>query len=165
MSDSKRMLADRSQALPWDSDGDDEGAEFVYETDGSALVSGGGSFIADVKLPRMLECCFARSPIARGRILSIDTSSALAAPGVVRIANGAEIARAVPATLPSASAVLHASENARGTFNLPAYHLLPVDSVHYEGEAVAVIAAEDGVVFFDAQAQPGQDVRAGSERA
>jgi aerobic carbon-monoxide dehydrogenase large subunit len=135
--------------LPWD-DAGDEADEFVYNTDGTALVWGEGAFIADVRLPRMLECCFIRSPIARGRIQTIDMDAAAAALGVVRIATGAEIARAVPGTLPAASAVLHASENARGTFNLPAYHLLPVDAVHYEGEAVAVIAAEDRYLAEDA---------------
>lgn len=131
-------------------DGADDAAPFVYHADGAALLSGEGSFIADVRLPGMLECCFLRSPIARGRIQNIDVQAAAAAPGVVRIVTGAEIARAVPNTLPLASMVLHAAENNRTRFNLPAYHLLPVDAVHYEGEAVAVIAAEDRYLAEDA---------------
>ena len=141
---------DGSRPLPWEVDGEDHASDFIYETDGAALVAGDGAFIADVKLPRMLECCFVRSPIARGLIQAIDTQAAAAAPGVARIATGAEIVRDVPDTLPSASAVLHASENARGSFNLPSYHLLPVDAVHYEGEAVAIIAAEDRYLAEDA---------------
>ncbi len=39
--------------------------------------------------------------------------------------------------------VLHASEHAPEQFNLPAYHLLPINSVHYEGEAVAVVVADN----------------------
>ena len=127
----------------------EDAASFVYYADGAALLAGAGSFIADVRLPGMLECCFVRSPIARGRIQSIDVQVAAAAAGVARIATGAEIARAVPNTLPLASMVLHAAE-ARTRFNLPAYHLLPVDAVHYEGEAVAVIAAEDRYLAEDA---------------
>lgn len=124
--------------------------DFVYHSDGAALLAGAGSFIADIRLPRMLEACFVRSPIARGCIRSIDVASARASAGVAFVATGAELVRSIPATLPLASSVLHASEQARERFHLPAYHLLPPGAVHYEGEAVAVIAAEDRYLAEDA---------------
>jgi len=123
---------------------------FIYYADGAALLRGKGSYIADIKLPRALEIAFVHSPIARGLIKRIDTDAAASSPGVVRVATGPEIARSVPTALPRASMVLHASEDAPERFNLPAYHLLPTDSVHYEGEAVAVVAAESRYLAEDA---------------
>lgn len=46
------------------------------------LLTGRGQFVDDVRLPGMLHCAFARSPVARGRITAIDTSAALDIPGV-----------------------------------------------------------------------------------
>ncbi|HVZ42203.1 MAG TPA: xanthine dehydrogenase family protein molybdopterin-binding subunit [Ramlibacter sp.] len=125
------------------------GAPFVYHADGAALVTGEGAYIADIALPGMVEVAFARSSIARGRI-SIDTEAASRMPGVLRVATGREIAASVPNRLPRASMVLHASEDAPETFNLPAYPLLPVDDVHFEGEAVAIVAAETRYLAEDA---------------
>jgi carbon-monoxide dehydrogenase large subunit len=123
---------------------------FVYHADGAALVTGEGSYIADIALPGMVEVAFARSSIARGRILSIDTDAASRMPGVLRVATGQEIAGSVPDTLPRASKVLHASEDAPEAFNLPAYHLLPVSQVQFEGEAMAIVAAETRYLAEDA---------------
>lgn len=46
------------------------------------LLTGRGQFVDDIALPGMLHCAFARTPIARGKILSIDTSAAREVPGV-----------------------------------------------------------------------------------
>lgn len=46
------------------------------------LLTGRGQFVDDVRLPGMLHCAFARSPVARGRIVKIDTTAALDLPGV-----------------------------------------------------------------------------------
>ena len=46
------------------------------------LLTGNGTFVDDVARPGMLHACFVRSPFARARINGIDTSAALALPGV-----------------------------------------------------------------------------------
>ena len=46
------------------------------------FVRGQGRYIDDIKLPRMLHACFVRSPFAHAKINGIDTSAALALPGV-----------------------------------------------------------------------------------
>ena len=46
------------------------------------LLTGHGTFVDDVSRPGMLHACFVRSPFARARINGIDTSAALAMPGV-----------------------------------------------------------------------------------
>ncbi len=62
------------------------------------LLTGRGTFVDDVVVPGMLHCAFARSTIARGRIVSIDTSAAKAMPGVAAVLTMADLDR-VPVTL------------------------------------------------------------------
>jgi carbon-monoxide dehydrogenase large subunit len=46
------------------------------------LLTGRGTYVDDVVLPGMLHAAFVRSPVARGKILSIDTTAAKALDGV-----------------------------------------------------------------------------------
>jgi carbon-monoxide dehydrogenase large subunit len=46
------------------------------------LLQGRGTYVDDVERPGMLHACFVRSPLARGRIVSIDVTEARALPGV-----------------------------------------------------------------------------------
>jgi len=40
------------------------------------LLTGAGTFVADVWLPGLLDACFVRSPLARARIERVDPSEA-----------------------------------------------------------------------------------------
>ncbi len=142
--------ADRRAEPSAESDGA-AGENFVFHSDGGALVTGNGSYIADLLLPGTLEVAFARSPVARGKITAIRTEVADQMPGVVMTATGADILKSVSEPLPWISRVLHAGiEESPETFHLPAYHLLPVESVNYQGELVAVAVAEDRYLAEDA---------------
>jgi len=123
---------------------------FAYHSDGLALVTGQGSYLADVRLPGMLDAAFVRSSIARGEIKNIDIERASLHHGVAFVATGADIARTIPEKLPWASKVLHPSEFATEKFNPPSYSLLPIDCVNYEGECLAVVAAENRYIAEDA---------------
>ena len=57
------------------------------------LLTDRGQFVDDIALPGMLHVAFARSPVARGRILSIDTVVARDIPGVHAIYTQAGLAR------------------------------------------------------------------------
>jgi carbon-monoxide dehydrogenase large subunit len=57
------------------------------------LVEGRATYTDDVTLPRLVHAAFLRSPHAHARIVSIDTSAALAVPGVVRVFTGADLAK------------------------------------------------------------------------
>jgi len=59
------------------------------------LLTGRGQYVDDVRLPGMLHCVFVRSPVARGRIASLDMEVALDLPGVHAIYTHADLA-AVP---------------------------------------------------------------------
>lgn len=56
--------------------------ERVLRKEDPRLLTGRGQFVDDIALPGMLHVAFARSGIARGRILSIDTAEARDLPGV-----------------------------------------------------------------------------------
>jgi aerobic carbon-monoxide dehydrogenase large subunit len=55
------------------------------------LLTGRGTYVDDVRLPGMVHACFVRSPFARARIVSIDTSAARAVAGVVAVLTGKDI--------------------------------------------------------------------------
>ncbi len=101
--------------------------------DGPAKVTGQTKFADDLMLPRMLHCKLLRSKIAHARIIGIDVSRALARPGVVAIATGAN--------LPIPFGILPVSQDE---------HALCTDRVRFVGDPVAAIAAVDEDAAFDA---------------
>ncbi len=103
------------------------------KVDAAAKVSGQTKFADDVMLPRMLHCKLLRSKIAHARILSIDVSQALAAPGVVAVATGKD--------LPIPFGILPVSQDE---------HALCTDRVRFVGDPVAAVAAVDEDAAFDA---------------
>jgi carbon-monoxide dehydrogenase large subunit len=54
----------------------------VHRVEDARLLTGRGTFVADVVRPGMLHASFVRSPFARARIVAIDVSEARALPGV-----------------------------------------------------------------------------------
>jgi len=105
----------------------------LRRVDGAAKVTGQTRFADDLVLPRMLHCKLLRSKIAHARILSIDVSAALSAPGVVAVATGKE--------LPTPFGILPVSQDE---------HALCTDRVRFVGDPVAAVAALDEDAAFDA---------------
>src|SRR5438045_9543362 len=60
------------------------------------LLTGQGQFVADIVLPRMAHAVILRSPLAHGRIGTVDLSRALAMPGVLAALNGADLLQLLP---------------------------------------------------------------------
>ena len=56
------------------------------------FIQGAGRYLDDVVLPGMLHMAILRSPVAHARIVSIDTSAAAAAEGVVAVVTGEMLA-------------------------------------------------------------------------
>lgn len=54
----------------------------VPRVEDNRLLTGRGTFVDDVTRPGMLHACFVRSPFARAKVNGIDTTAALALPGV-----------------------------------------------------------------------------------
>jgi carbon-monoxide dehydrogenase large subunit len=77
-----------------------------------------------------------RSPYAHARIVSLDTSRALAEPGIVYVLTGAEIERETAPVPPAADPKFYGGKGL-------AVRALSADRVRYAGEPVAVVVAED----------------------
>ena len=103
------------------------------KVDAAAKVTGQTRFADDIFLPRMLHCKLLRSKLAHARIVSIDVSKALAAPGVVAVTTGAD--------LPTPFGILPVSQDE---------HALCTDRVRFVGDPVAAVAAVDEDAAFDA---------------
>jgi aerobic carbon-monoxide dehydrogenase large subunit len=115
------------------------------------LLTGRGQFIADFELPHMLHAVFVRSPLAHAVIKAIDLSRAAAAPGVVYVLGGPELAQLLP-PVPDTQLVLPSkwTTQVQHKFINPQQPLLAYDKVRHVGEAVAVIVARDRYAAEDA---------------
>ena len=105
------------------------------------LVTGRGRFAADIAFPHMLHMRVVRSAHAHGRIKSIDTTAARAAPGVVAVWTFADVA-----DIPPIDFRLTRIEG------LAAYRqtILASRRVRYVGDPVAAVFATDPYLAEDA---------------
>jgi len=104
----------------------------VSRLDGALKVRGEARFAAEVAMEGLLHATIVHSTIARGRIASLDTAAAEAAPGVALVMTHRNAPRMKP---PQA---FGEGDGVAGS-NLP---ILQDDAVHWNGEAVAVVLAE-----------------------
>jgi carbon-monoxide dehydrogenase large subunit len=65
----------------------------VPRKEDTRLLTGRGTYVDDVSLPGMLHVAYHRSPIARGRIKSMDLSVAKQLPGVHAVLTAADLSR------------------------------------------------------------------------
>ena len=114
------------------------GQHVVREED-NRLLRGKGRYVSDVKLHGETQAYVLRSPHAHAKITAIDTSHAKAAPGVLAVLTGADLAKRGLGTLrPFAP---RKRSNGRRCFACP-QPLLVKDRVRYVGDPVAFVVAE-----------------------
>jgi CO/xanthine dehydrogenase Mo-binding subunit len=101
--------------------------------DGADKVTGRARYGADATLPGMVWGAVLRSPHAHARILGIDTTPALACPGVLAVVTAADLD-------PGAAGSAEGGESAVDFRDL-ARNVLAHDKVLYHGHAVAAVAA------------------------
>ena len=107
------------------------------------LLTGKGKYTDDLTLPGMTQVVIVRSPHAHARIRSVDTSAAAAAPGVVAVFTGQEIADSEIGGVVPVGWLLPGLKT-------PAHPILAVDTVRYVGDGVAVVVAENRYQAQDA---------------
>ena len=61
------------------------------------LVSGKGCYVDDIEIPGMLHMVVLRSHYPHAKIVSIDTSTAKAMPGVLTVVTGEDVQLSIPA--------------------------------------------------------------------
>jgi aerobic carbon-monoxide dehydrogenase large subunit len=108
----------------------------VKRKEDARFIVGGGNYIEDIVLPRMLHMAILRSPYAHAKINSIDTSAATALPGVVAVVTGELLAEHKLAWMPTLSGDTQA--------------VLATDKVRMQGQEVACVIAEDRYIAHDA---------------
>jgi CO/xanthine dehydrogenase Mo-binding subunit len=94
-----------------------------------AKVSGRAEYTHTMRVPGMLTCKLFRSTVAHGRIKSVDVSAARALRGVFGVYTGEDIKKVIP-----------------DPYYGPAFHdqpILALKKVHYVGEPVAAVLADD----------------------
>ena len=124
--------------------------ERIKRREDPRLIRGLASFTDDIVLHGMLHCAFVRSEYAAGRIESIDTSRALARPGVVAVYTYDDLRGQVGRT----PCVVRLDEERDIE-----HPLLADGKVRYVGQPLAVVVASDRYVAHDGALDVVVDVR------
>ncbi|HEV8439196.1 MAG TPA: xanthine dehydrogenase family protein molybdopterin-binding subunit [Methylomirabilota bacterium] len=111
------------------------------------LLRGAGRFSDDFSLPGQAHAVMVRSPHPHARIVAIDADEARAAPGVLAVFTGADVAGdrlgAIPHNpVPSNRYDLKLRAPGGGAIFVGPHWLLPADKARHVGEAVAMVVAE-----------------------
>ncbi|MBL4584770.1 MAG: xanthine dehydrogenase family protein molybdopterin-binding subunit [Pseudomonadales bacterium] len=101
--------------------------------DGADKVTGRAAFGADKNLPGMLHAKILRSPFAHAKILSIDTSAAESASGVLAVMTSAD--------MPDLASEMGEAGESAVDFRDLSHNILASGKVLYHGHAVAAVAA------------------------
>ena len=109
------------------------------------LLQGRGTFVDDIRLPRLAHAAFLRSPYAHARIRGIDTVEAARQPGVIRVVTAKDLAGRYT---PWVGVLTHM----KGLKSAP-QHPLAVDRACWQGEPVAAVVAESRAAAEDALAR------------
>ena len=101
------------------------------------MLTEGARYVADLKFERKAHTCFARSTVARGRLVGVDTTEARIQPGVLGVFTAADL------DLPDVKPVPVVDQR----MTRP---VLARDTVRFVGEPVAVVVAETAAAAADA---------------
>jgi aerobic carbon-monoxide dehydrogenase large subunit len=121
--------------------------EAVPRIEDLRFVRGRGRYTDDIEVPNAAHMAVVRSPHAAARIRGVDTSVALAAPGVLAVLTGADVEADKLGRLESS---LDRSRRDGRPMARPPYRVLALDEVHFAGDAVAVVIAESRAAAYDA---------------
>jgi carbon-monoxide dehydrogenase large subunit len=113
----------------------------VKRTEDPRLIRGLAHYVDDIALPGTLHVAFVRSIYAHAKINSIDTSAALAAPGVVAVYTGRDVTEKI-GPVPCASAL--------PDLKVPDHRVLATDKVYFVGHPIAAVVAINRYAARDA---------------
>jgi len=112
--------------------------------DDPRILTGRGRYVDDLALPRLVHAVFVRSVHAHARVVRVDLARARAAPGVVAVLTGADVA----ALCRPYRGILHHYAGMKTGAIVP----LALDRVRCVGEPIVAIAATDRAAGEDAAA-------------
>ena len=108
----------------------------LSRVDGFAKVTGSATFTAEVALPGLVHATLITSPIAAGRVVSVDVPAGL--PGILSVITHASFPRLKPAPVALQAGASNRMAGSAGQQLLP----MQSDRVCYPGQPVAVVIAE-----------------------
>ena len=111
----------------------------VRRLEDARLLTGQGRYTDDVRPEGALHVAFLRSPHAHARVTKIDASAARAAPGVVAVLTGADVAADGLQPLPFTH--LHKRQDG-SPIVAPPRMPITADEARFAGDAVAMVVAE-----------------------
>src|SRR3989475_3850150 len=117
----------------------------VPRANAQRLLQGRGTFIDDLRFPRLAHVAFFRSPYAHAKIKSLNFKAALGSPGVIGLFDG----RAVAEYCTPWIAVLAHVKGIKS----PPQHAIAIERACWQGEAVAAVVAESRSQAEDAVAR------------
>jgi carbon-monoxide dehydrogenase large subunit len=112
----------------------------VRRVEDPVLITGKGCYVDDMQLPGMLHMVFLRSPYPHANILSIQTSTAQAMPGVVAVVTGDDLSERLH--IPVIPLV--------PSMKIPPHPLLARGAVHAVGAPVAAVVTHSLALAQDA---------------
>ena len=113
----------------------------VLRAEDPRFLTGRGRYLADLQVAGALHLAVARSPHAHARVVRVDTSAAIALPGVVAVWTGADTAK-----LSAGITAGHAIEGMKATTQ----PILANETVLYAGQGVAAVVATSRALAEDA---------------
>lgn len=117
----------------------------IKRREDARFLKGAGTYTDDIKLPKMTQAAFVRSPYAHAKILDIDTSEAKKAEGVVAVYTAQDGCGEFG--VPCGWQVDFKNGE---TMREPKHPLLAKDKIRHVGEAVAIVIAESLELARDA---------------
>jgi len=119
----------------------------VRRKEDQRFLTGKGRYTDDINRHGQLYAYFLRSPVAHARLKGVDTADAAAAPGVVAVFTGADMAADNVGSLPCGWVVTDRHGNPH---KAPPHFPLARDKVRYVGDHVAMVVAESYAEARDA---------------
>ena len=116
--------------------------ERITRNEDPRFLRGEGRYLDDIEATGALHVAFLRSPMAHARLVSVDASAARAHPGVARVYTCEDIGpldRPLPLLIPHPSMTHPRTQRP-----------LARDEVHYAGQVIAAVVAEDRYIAEDA---------------
>jgi aerobic-type carbon monoxide dehydrogenase small subunit (CoxS/CutS family) len=133
----RRVMKTRSPARRW------SGADRRF-------LRGRGEYVDDLVVEGLLHAVILRSAVAHGRIVSLDTSTALKCPGVHAVITGKDMPGGVP--------IIPMRLQPLPEFKPYEQPVLAYDKVRYVGEPIAVVLADSVAMAEDALEAIGLDI-------
>ena len=119
----------------------------VRRREDPALITGQGTYVADICLPKVVTMALVRSPYAHAKVKGVDISKAISISGVVGIYTASDINPSLAKPLPVVWDVIS------GTFKKKYEQQrfpLADGRVRHVGDPVAVVVAESAYIAADA---------------